>query len=630
MSTIVYRYGIAAPHEGSDLVRAQMQLAHRYRNVLVEIERGRRAALRDLEARLGRDVAIALDETTAADAALARELSEARKDRQRTGLRRNSADHAARISAARVAKREATALLREARRKTSEMPEMIVAQDEIRARASDLTKSAAAYSGLSWGTKALVVEAAAKSFAETPMYDASGVPLDPRYVRASDAQEAIGVQLQGGLSVSDLLGGQDTQLQITPPDGRAWSSEERRCDRRRWARQAEVRIRVISDGRRPVWAVFRLDMDCALPSGAIVMMASIHLQRVGPHAQWCLLLTLRVPDGAYARRAERHARVGGAVSVDLGWRALDEAEARAGYWLGEDGRGDSIEVDAATLRLLRLPRVIASERAVALDRMRWGLAWWLAWGPAPAWLRERCSYLHQWRSPRRLIQLFVDWQRHDGDEPIRAALESYCAHDRHQWAQEEHLRQRAIRRRRELYRVLASRLAQEYDELVLERFDLRSMARASAVDVGEREGHAEEGSSAMRQLIAPSVLREALVGAFRARGKTVTAVPAEDTTRIHAGCGVVEDRPVERSIYVMCTGCGQRFDQDRNACKVLLARRREQSSGVKKAAPARSAGKESDVIEMAEDRWVRARRKRAEREARVTAAREVLAKSAEG
>lgn len=44
----VYRYGSLAPTVNANLVRDQMHAAHRYRNQLVEIERGRRLAIRSL------------------------------------------------------------------------------------------------------------------------------------------------------------------------------------------------------------------------------------------------------------------------------------------------------------------------------------------------------------------------------------------------------------------------------------------------------------------------------------------------------------------------------------------------------------------------------------------------------
>jgi len=44
----VYRYGLLGPRDAAPVME-QMQLAHRHRNTLIEIERGRRAAIRAAE-----------------------------------------------------------------------------------------------------------------------------------------------------------------------------------------------------------------------------------------------------------------------------------------------------------------------------------------------------------------------------------------------------------------------------------------------------------------------------------------------------------------------------------------------------------------------------------------------------
>ncbi|MGO9707946.1 MAG: hypothetical protein ACLQBL_03735 [Polyangiaceae bacterium] len=634
-TTLVYQYGLAAPHEGADEVREQMRLAHRFRNALVEIERERRRETREAEAAHAPDVLRTARAMREAEAVVEGLLVRAKSERQKTGARRVVGELATAIADARAAKKAAKLAWWAARRAAADSPALIVETEDIRARASERQKEAAVASGVAWGTKALVVEAATKSFAETSMYDEDGEPQDPRFVRAADAQEAVGVQCIGGLPAVDATGGEDTQIRILQPDARAWDREAvpGRHDRRRLARLGELRLRVGSDSkRRPVWAAWRLHQDCPLPEGATIKAAAVHRRRVGPHGRWSLVLTLAVPGATYARHAARHAPQGGAVAVDLGWRALEDGGARAGVWLGDDGRGDAIEVDAATLRLLRLPQVIASERSLALERMRFGLVWWLTWGPVPEWLIERCSHAAAWRSPARFAALFRDWQRHEGDGPIWGQLESFVAHDRHAWAQEESLRQRAQARRRERYAIIASRLAQEYDTLILERFDLRAVVKSEATERGEREDHQAEGASSIRQLVAPSSLRKALVAAFRSRGKRVEGLPAGDTTRIHAECGAVEDRLVARSIWVTCEACGERFDQDRNACRVLLSRHRdlcERRSAAPDPGVARKDEKPCESEGSVMSRWARAKQKRAEREVKVAAAREALAMSAE-
>ena len=81
-STVVYRYGLAAPHEGADTVREQMRRARDYRRALVAVECERRTAARAALTDLAPDVAIAeavVVGTNAACAWLGAEIALARK-----------------------------------------------------------------------------------------------------------------------------------------------------------------------------------------------------------------------------------------------------------------------------------------------------------------------------------------------------------------------------------------------------------------------------------------------------------------------------------------------------------------------------------------------------------------------
>src|SRR5271167_4725493 len=82
MGTIVYRFGLLPPTENAAVVRRQMRLAHDYRNLLVEIERGKRAALRALDAELG-DTRGLEASLTAADAAVEAIYVQVRRERSK-------------------------------------------------------------------------------------------------------------------------------------------------------------------------------------------------------------------------------------------------------------------------------------------------------------------------------------------------------------------------------------------------------------------------------------------------------------------------------------------------------------------------------------------------------------------
>src|SRR5208337_4587522 len=49
MNTLVYRYGLRAPHENRDLALSELRTAHEYRNKLIEIECARRKRVRAAE-----------------------------------------------------------------------------------------------------------------------------------------------------------------------------------------------------------------------------------------------------------------------------------------------------------------------------------------------------------------------------------------------------------------------------------------------------------------------------------------------------------------------------------------------------------------------------------------------------
>jgi len=625
---IVYRFGCAAPHDGADVIHEQLRLAHRYRNQLVEIEGGRRAAIRSAERTYGADIEALLRRMEEASTAVDVVCQRAKAWRSRERTRKLPADLTAELRLAREAEKGARAAWREARQRVATEPAVAAWRDVINERALELVKGARALNGCFWGTGALVDLAAAKSFADTPLYGLRGEETDPRFV-PFDGSGAVGIQLQGTMSVEDALSGSDTRLRITPPADGWWAA--RRCERRRMSRGAEVALRVSSDGRAPVWGRWRLDMHRPLPAGARVTWAAVHRTRCGPHDAWHVTITVDAPEPVASPGR-------GAVAINLGWRVRGD-EMRVAGWADErDGNGE-LRLDAATLRVLRLPEVMRSERDVALNAARARL---LAAAAAPgnAWLAERTKHVHAWRSPRRFVALLRDWDevRPAGErQPWDRDLETYLANDRHAWAQQEHLRQRALRRRREVYRVFAARMAAQYDTIIAERAGGRErIARTPDVGTPQDEKQAALAANlvdvarANRVVACTSELDGALRNAGRSRGCAVVALPAADITRICPGCGVPDERGAAEHVALACV-CGRAWDQDtEGAAAELLRRWRERSRAGQKAAPARAAKKSRDSGPEGESRYDRVKRLRAAKVLRLETAREVVAKCRKG
>lgn len=346
------------------------------------------------------------------------------------------------------------------------------------------------------------------------------------------------------------------------------------------------------------------------------------LRKIGPRECWTVEIT--VDDSATARTGHGE----GAIAVDIGWRQIGE-ELRIACWGADNGKnGGELRLSAALLSSLRKADELRSLRDDKFNVARAALSGWLATATVPEWLHDATTHLAQWRSAGRLAGLAKRWRdgRFDGDADAYDALEAWRYHDHHLWEWESSQRTKSLRHRREIYRVFAAGLASQFETCVLEKFDLRVFAqRVTTENAAENEA-----ARSNRQRAALSELRMAITNAFRARGGRVDEVSAVDSTHICAECGTVDDFDAAEAIEHVCSGCGATWDQDMNSWRVLLARwQRERVSAAEKAVSARENESGKEIEEVAESRWVRARRMAAKKKERKEGAREAVGTPAE-
>ena len=688
MTTLVYRYGLAAPHENADLVRDQMDRAHRYRVVLTWIERQRRAEARAAQSAASAGLRAAEAVVRDTDAECARLAAEIRTSRAATRKRSETAADRDALKAARLAHTEAKRdlfALRETQRSqcgacraekseqnpcphaTAEARALRLELDAIDARATDTIKWIRnECAGLYWSTYLVVERAFRAAVGSLPLYGADGVtPNDPRVPRWT-GEGAVAVQLQGGLEVAAALSGDDTQLRIVePPWPEAWLAQQRldgqsvetvrgrepmgvrpgpdggaapavladgrpaRWVRRRAARDGELRLRVQSDDKgRPVWAAWRMDMHRPLPKGATIAWATVHRRVRGPHAEWSLCVTVELPAQEIAPRGV------GVVAIDVGWRQMPGGELRVAGWRDDGGRAGDLRLSATDVRVLRQPEEIRSHRDMLFDAIKASTKRWIAARTdLPDWLRDAGREMHAWRRASRMVALLRRWdeeraigKRDASEVVVLAALVAWAQADRRYWEQETATRTWSLRRRREVFRRFAAKMADTYATIVLERFDLRSMAERKPIGEDEAEN---ETARSNRQLAAVSEFRGALANAVRSRGASLEGVSAVDTTRTCPSCGLVTDRDAAASVRLECE-CGHAWDQDVDgAPKLLLERHREQPGDVKIMVGARWVDKGTKPPEKKGSQWARAKRMGAAKAARLEAAREAVGNSAE-
>jgi len=692
MTTLVYRYGLATPHEGGEVVREQMYRAHHYSRALCWIESGRRWACRKAQSEMSSALREAEARVQGMAAACEWLVAEIRTDRKKTRGRSETAEMRTHLAFARgklklaketlyLERSRLAAQCTECRKAKSEevpcahaTPEATVLRSRLDLAdlvANELLKNARKHCGLASGTY-LLVEAAARASHAIPLYDGAE-PNDPDMPPFRwDGSGAVAVQIQSTrpLTTDGALAGNDSRLRVTSPpwpevwlEGRELLARPPRRDdsivgsgrgRRppgtrpgakgepdtvapatktdgtpaRWVRdrackQGQLRLRVGSDeSRGPIWATWRLDMARPLPPKANITWATVHRRVRGPHDEWSLCVTLDLGPHAGPEPRDRPA-----VAIDVGWRLIG-GELRVAAWHDSLGRSGELRLSTADIRALTLHEEIRSQRDIAFDLIKATVKRWINAEPAlPGWMCDAAKTMHAWRNPGRMVGLLRHWEndhpkRSASEDVVFEALRSWQATDRGRWAEQESRRIWGLRRRRDVYRVFAAQLADKYGAIVLEDFDLRTMARRAPTGEDKVEN---EVARRNRQLAAVSELRGSLCNAVRNRGSVVTTVSAVDSTRACPNCGVVADRNAADSVRLRCDDCSHEWDQDvSGAAPFLLARHCERLGDAKIVAGAREEPKNAEGHVKKNEHWARAKRMGANKRARVEAARRAL------
>lgn len=649
----VWAFGCRAPITGEEHVRDQLRRAHEYYNVLIGIEQARRTQFRQAR---GAMVELAPLETRVAalQAEIETERTALRAKRGSARKRVEAPAEVARIRALVATLKPIRAELKAARaaaksvfepaekerkRRVAEaaakigktgpraisrinpvvLGEMLAEPEwpaEWKAVASGSAdtqaqvRAARAASGLSPGNYLLVeraIEAARRS------------SNDPEPKRGRGTTGRIGVQVHRE-PLSALMGGAGTMIQIDPLPSDQWDT----LSKRRQAR-TRVRIRVGSEGQKPIWAEFPVLLHRKPPADAVVTWAWILVRREGLRTRYSLQLTLE--SQAFTTRATGS----GVVAIDLGWRATGGRRTDRGIRVAYavDDRG--VRRELALAPSFRTHLDYASElRGIAdkeFDAARATLGRFVeAWpdtarrvtvsvyrdgAPVTLSLLEAAEHQGQWRQHGRLARLgqalaasvlppgtlfrlwslwrperiqhepkldllappaeVYAWAKAHGVQTVEGQLavflDFWARKDRHLYQWETGQRGRLLRQRLDQYRCWAAELSRTYRTIVIEDFDLRVFARNAKAE----SDAAADRSHRIRTVAAPSEFRLALLSAVGP--ERVTKVSAVDTTRECHLCGHLNTEWTDRSVLVQeCAGCNARWDQDENAARVLLKR----------------------------------------------------------
>jgi len=538
---IVYQYGLLAP-DRHEHVKKQMLLAHRYQNRLIEIELQRRdkyralradlvpriAELEQLEATCMQAVTDAVDKTDKAAAKAALKMTRAELRAERTAAKDNA--------------------------------ELARRAQEINAEALALSKTERAGCGVYWGTY-LLAEAAVEAAKKHPQ---------PRF-RRWRGEGRVGVQIQGGIPVEKVFACTDTRLRIEPVTEEAFVGPR---GARRRAMRTKLWLRVGSEGRDPVWAVFPMLLHKPLPEDGVIKEVSVSLRMVGTRERWLVNILVQQPKVVPVLKGQR-----GTVAIDLGWRKRPEG-IRAAYWVDSLGQHGELVMPTSIRDRIQHAASLRSIQDRLFNHVRTRLVRWIDLAKdqvelngsgakeLPEWLLEARRTLPLWRSQGRLTRLALYWldNRFPGDEVVVRWLDAWRRKARHLYQWECSERTRALGHRREVYRIEAARLCDTYERIVIETFNLAKMKKVKDKDP---DSVAPPPQRSQLHDTSPGEFRLAVENAARRRGIPVVALSSIGTTTRCHHCGN-ECKFNRDQLFHTCEHCGTLWDQDFNAASNLL------------------------------------------------------------
>jgi len=511
----VYQFGLLPPIDGEARVRVLMRQCHEYRNELVAIERGRRAALRALH-----------DTQEVADAVALVKASKGKPLREAIGklykARRaaeKAASHCPGVAEASVPEdasdAERSRLRRvnlEARAAAGDAVARITLLDE------SIRRDARALSPLSPGAWAnyQTIEAAATQVRAMPLYERDAVtPSDPRFVKGPRAGQAfpvsnpkscwwlgdqqVSMHIQGRtVTTADVLAGKDAWVRLELEPARLHGGTN--GGKQQYSQYGVLKLRVANDTRCAVWASWPIKLHRAIPNAAKWQWVRVSCRRLARREVWTVEITLNDP-----QKIQPRPDVSGAVAVELLWTPLDDGSMRVASWRDSFGATGELLMSSRMVGAIRKADGIRSVRDTLLNALRPALAEKIQHSAdkLPTWLREVGNVLHLWKSQDRFYELALRWRKDKVDAARDAyeLLQEWELRDAHLLDYEAGSRRNGIGWRNHYYSNWAAGLARRYKAVIVPDRDLSLEARFG--DDSDR-----------RTTVSPQKLRDMLLNAF--------------------------------------------------------------------------------------------------------------------
>jgi hypothetical protein len=192
------------------------------------------------------------------------------------------------------------------------------------------------------------------------------------------------------------------------------------------------------------------------------------------------------------------------------------------------------------------------------------------WSHAPATLAESAQPVVNLANvrPSLIARLALEWRSHQGWQPeYYSAVEEWRLRDKRILLWEYNQREKLLNRRNDMFRCAVRNLFANAGTILVSHIDLKKISQKPyALPIG---------SQRYRIIAAPSILRN-YIREYAERNGLKLVDSTEITTWECHKCGCL-NKPVQpRDLHQVCSHCTTTWDQDVNACLVMLAKNRSE------------------------------------------------------
>ena len=410
-------------------------------------------------------------------------------------------------------------------------------------------KRARQTSGLWWGNYNAVVNAFEQARRTT--LRRGGELKFKRY----DGSGRFTNQLKRNVLAVALFEGSNSQVKIGNMPTPAWQYL-RRGERKRLQRTSLTATIYTRDGERRT-VTWPMIMHRPLPPDCKVTRVVITRRKIGLKWRWNAVFTAQgqLPLLYSTKPALK-------CAINLGWRVQAEGIRVATIILEGSPSPQFIVVPLSLVTGFSFLKDLRERRSAQRREI---LSWLrtIDFSEAPSGLATRALDIKPNSAAHIIASLAVEWRTYREWEPASfSRLEVWRRDDKRLLLWEDNYREKLINRRNDLFRREVSEHLVDVNHVILQDIDLAKIA-------GNNDLLANPNTQRYRIMASPSTLRAYIMEFARRSGSTVQIHEAVSTWRCNM-CSAILDSKSPSTLRQTCSACGAVWDQDVNACRIML------------------------------------------------------------